>query len=83
MTTKEQLMCITLAVLETISECGEAPEGHLYAVLMNHGMDLRQFHAFMDFLRKSDLVKSSGCVATLTHKGEDVVAECKRVAAVQ
>lgn len=60
--TKEQLksgLNVIVAVTETIRECGEAPEGTLYAALMGR-MDLQTFEKIVAVIVNTGLVEKRG-----------------------
>lgn len=52
----EKALELVRVVSETIRELGSIPSGHLYAMLMPHGMDIQTYDALIDLLKRSELV---------------------------
>ena len=67
-------------VLTTVAECGEAPEGVLYAGLMAHGCTMQDWAIIVAALTKGELVRVEWNVMRLTDKGRDVAAKCEAFA---
>lgn len=57
-TEKKAAFAVVMAVAETIRTLGEVPSGHVYAAIMSK-IDLRNFEAIVETLKKSGLVKES------------------------
>lgn len=65
------------AILETVAECGETPEGPMYAALMGK-VDLDQFHGLLSLCDRSGLViRSEYHTVTLTDKGRKTVEKIR------
>jgi len=71
--TRQEANAILCAILcAADSTPGGAPEGVMYAALMNR-CDLPTFRAVLDIARGAGLVTSSGFVVRTTPKGHDMV----------
>jgi hypothetical protein len=52
------------AIVETVKEAGEVPEGTIYAALMTKGLTLNSFEHIKGLLLSTETLKSSGFLMT-------------------
>jgi hypothetical protein len=57
---KKAALAIVRAVVETVKECGRAPEGVLYAAVMDKGCSLSSYQAIAQVLIASKLIRREG-----------------------
>ena len=65
---RKQANQILAAIVTTIAECKEAPEGVLYAALMNQ-CDLSDFQSLLHILIDTGYADSDSYLVTLTDNG--------------
>jgi hypothetical protein len=71
MTTRELNIGLA-AVVTTVAEVGEAPEGIIYAGLMTKGYTLDGLLMILGLLTQAGMITRAGDVATITQNGRDL-----------
>lgn len=72
--TKHQINVALAALLTTLADTGEAPEGTLYAAMMSK-YSLDQFNSLVGMLKQAGLVTSAYHLCSITPKGRELAAK--------
>jgi len=72
----EHVVVISSIIATLADEGGNAPEGIMYAAVMN-GISLSEFNAIMVALDRAGLITRSGNIASLTPKGLETAERIK------
>lgn len=72
--TKHQVNVALSALITTLADTGEAPEGTLYAAMMSR-YSLDQFNSLLGILKQAGLVTSAYHLASITPKGRELAAK--------
>ena len=71
------------AVVTTVAELGEAPEGVMYAGLITQGYALDEFETVLELLARSGMIKRApSCLVTITDAGRAMARKIEAFAAV-
>jgi hypothetical protein len=74
MTTRELNIGLA-AVVTTVADVGDAPEGVLYAALMAKGYTLDGLLLILGVLAQAGMITRAGDVATITGRGRELAAK--------
>ena len=72
---RNKLNILLAAVITTVDELGEAPEGILYAGLMSQGYTLDQFNIGISLMQRAGLATSESYLLKLTPAGHEMAAK--------
>ena len=78
MLTKNDLNRALAAILTTLAEVGEAPNGHLYMALQTHDAEVYTHATYIMILGvmlRAELVTEDGDLVELTPKGRQIAGE--------
>lgn len=63
------------AILTTLLDCPDAPQGIVYAALSASGYTLNEFNVLLALARSSKLIEENGLFLSLTPSGRDLAQQ--------